>query len=384
MKLLKEKLIQLCRQSVGDSEQLQAFAQTDLPRFRSEDYQRTDLGKMLDRDWAVGEATLKTNLEDISLPQGFKFADLSQEDRQILPKRERDSLSLLTEAFQPNAKVLYLKQGVKAKDTLDFDTILDFSEDSLIAENLYIILEEGAELHLIRRNHSRSTARALHLDHIYIYTAKGSKLCLTDIENTNNQTERICSLNLYQMEGSEVQINNFSLHSARTRNNYYCYLMGERADLNLGGLVLNDGKNHIDNSSYIAHEVPNCTSNELFKYILQDDAYGVFTGRILVAPDAQKTEAYQNNRNLLLSSSARMQAKPQLEIYADDVKCSHGMTTGQLDPEALFYMRQRGISLDEAKRLLSIAFADDVLQMLQSETLRERVRTIISERLSKQ
>ena len=113
-----------------------------------------------------------------------------------------------------------------------------------------------------------------------------------------------------------------------TRNNYSVTLAEERADLKVSGFVLTAGKAHADNFSYIEHAVPHCTSDELFKYVLRDDSRGVFTGRILVAQDAQKTQAYQNNRNLLLSPTARMQSKPQLEIYADDVKCSHGMTTG--------------------------------------------------------
>ncbi len=383
MGLIEEKLTKLCRKTIGDSDELKAFETTELPRYRSEDYQRTDICKMLDNDWEVAEAPLTTNFASIELPQGLSFVRLNDFPKELLPKCfYNDSLSLLIQAFKPNASVLYVAKEVKVKDTLDFDTILNFSEETLVAQNLYIILEEGAELHLIRRNHSRSAVPTLHLDHVYIFAGQNSKLCLTEIENTNNITERISQTNLFQMSGSDVRINNFSLRSGRTRNNFICHLREEYANLNLGGLVLNDGRNHVDNFSYIAHEVPHCTSNELFKYILQDDSYGVFTGRILVAKDAQKTEAYQNNRNLLLSPSARMQAKPQLEIYADDVKCSHGMTTGQLDADALFYMRQRGISLDEAKRLLSIAFADDVLQMLRSDKLRERVQDIISEQLS--
>ncbi len=383
MGFIEENLAKLCRETVGESFYLKAFEQVELPRYRSEDYQRTDICKMLDNTWQVAEAPLRTNFAEIELPQGLSFVTLDEFPKELLPKQvSSDSISLLAQALKPNASVLYLAKGVKTKDTLDVDTILDFAEETLVAQNLYIVLDEGAELSLIRRNHSKGAVRSLHLDHIFIYASKNAKLDLTEIENTNDLTERISQTNVYQMEGSDVNIKNFSLRSARTRNNYSCHLIGEGANLNLGGLVLNDGKNHVDNFSYIAHEVPNCTSNELFKYILQDNSYGVFTGRILVAVDAQKTLAYQNNRNLLLSSSARMQAKPQLEIYADDVKCSHGMTTGQLDADALFYMRQRGIPLVEAKRLLSIAFADDIVKMLPNETLQERVLNIISEQLS--
>ncbi len=379
---LEKQLTELCLHSVGASDYLRAFEQLTLPKYKSEDYQRTDVSKLLSGNWQMAERRLESKFDAKVLPKGASFIQ-AKDYTKALPKPQNDPLLLLALAFNPNAMVLHLEKGIKLAETLDYDSILEASHPSLFAHNLYIILEEDAELHLIRRHHSQVTARALNLNSVQIYAGKGSNLCFTDIDNTNDLTERISSLYLYQEAESNVRLNNFSLRSKRTRNNFYCYLRGEKASLNLGGLVLNDGKNHIDNFSYIAHEVPNCQSNELFKYILQDQSYGVFTGRILVAKDAQKTEAFQNNRNLLLSSEARMQAKPQLEIYADDVKCSHGMTTGQLDTDALFYMRQRGISLEEAKRLLSIAFADDVLKMLRSDSLREHVLEIISEQLSK-
>ena len=166
-----------------------------------------------------------------------------------------------------------------------------------------------------------------------------------------------------------------------TRNNYYISLAEEEADLKVSGFALSKDKGHADNFSYIEHAVPHCTSDELFKYILLGDSRGVFTGRILVAQDAQKTQAYQNNRNLLLSPTARMQSKPQLEIYADDVKCSHGMTTGQLSPEALFYMQQRGIPREEAKLMLSHAFAEDVLERIPLDEEAEAIREHIAEQL---
>ncbi len=380
---LETKLIQLCRNQVGASEYLERFEACSLPKFRSEDYQRTDVCKMLNDEWSVCQAEIRSNIDEFTLPEGMYFTRASELKNKSLPKiQDQEALSLLACSFMPNAQVLYLSKDVKFDGTLDFDTIYECSVKTLSAQNLYLVLEEGAELHLIRRNHSLSSMKTLNLDSVHIFAGAGSRLCFTDIDNTNDLTQRISSLYVEQEAGSDVAINNFSLRSGRTRNNFTCRLLGEGAKLNLGGLVLNDGFNHVDNFSFIAHEVPNCISNELFKYILQDESYGVFTGRILVALDAQKTQAHQNNRNLLLSPSARMQSKPQLEIYADDVKCSHGMTTGQMDADALFYMRQRGLSLDEAKRLLSIAFASDVLAMLRSDVLRERVLKILSDRLS--
>ena len=154
----------------------------------------------------------------------------------------------------------------------------------------------------------------------------------------------------------------------------------ENAEANLYGMAIADGKNHIDNFTNIEHLVPNCRSDELFKYVLDEQSTGAFSGKIIVAEDAQKTQAYQNNRNLCMSNDCRMYAKPQLEIYADDVKCSHGFTTGQLDEAALFYMRSRGITDEEARMLLKFAFTNDVIEGIRLEGLSNRLKMLVEKR----
>jgi Fe-S cluster assembly protein SufD len=157
-------------------------------------------------------------------------------------------------------------------------------------------------------------------------------------------------------------------------------LEGAKAETHLLGMAIMDNQQKIDNFTLINHHVPDCHSNELFKYVLDDEAVGAFSGRIIVAQDAQKTQAYQNNSNLLGSSDCRMFSKPQLEIYADDVKCSHGMTTGQLDETALFYMRSRGIPKEEAVLLLKFAFTNDVIRGIRLENLRDRLKLLVEKR----
>jgi Fe-S cluster assembly protein SufD len=147
------------------------------------------------------------------------------------------------------------------------------------------------------------------------------------------------------------------------------------------GLFLVDSKQHADNYTYINHLVPDCTSSQLYKGILDEEATGAFNGKIHVWPDAQHTKAYQKNNNLLLTDTARMHTKPQLEIYADDVKCSHGATVGQLDPDAMFYLRSRGIPFDESRHLLMYAFADEVLKEIRLPALRERITHLVDKRL---
>jgi Fe-S cluster assembly protein SufD len=183
-----------------------------------------------------------------------------------------------------------------------------------------------------------------------------------------------------QDEASDVLINEITLHNGFTRNNVNVDLLGEHASLNLCGMAIGDKQEHIDNHTFINHAVPHCHSTELYKYVLNDAAVGSFDGKILVRPGAQKTEAYQSNKNIVVTQSAKMYTKPHLEIYADDVKCSHGAAVGQLDEEAIFYMRSRGISLTEARMLLMLAFANDVVENIKIEALRTRMHLLIEKR----
>src|ERR1035437_8556609 len=185
------------------------------------------------------------------------------------------------------------------------------------------------------------------------------------LENTHVKTTNLSTLLIDQKTSSSVLTNVITLHNGVTRNSIEIGLDGEHCETLLCGMVITDKKQQVDNFTYIMHNKPNCDSNELFKYVLDDDSKGGFTGKILVAPDAQKTSAFQINKNILLKKSAKMNTKPQLEIYADDVKCSHGATIGQLDETAKFYMQSRGIPEAEAKLLLMYAFTSDVIENIR-------------------
>jgi Fe-S cluster assembly protein SufD len=157
-------------------------------------------------------------------------------------------------------------------------------------------------------------------------------------------------------------------------------LAGEYAETNMSGMALVDQEHVVDNHLFVDHIAPHCTSHELYKYVLDDSARGVFGGRILVRKNAQKTAAYQSNKNLCSTREARMFTKPQLEIYADDVKCSHGTATGQIDEKALFYIRSRGISEAEARLLLKFAFTADVIENIRLEPLKDRMKMLVEKR----
>lgn len=363
---------------------LNKFLELGLPLYRSENYQRTDLSAMLDEAWEYGSAEYSDNRDEITLPEGAYLGNLKQSPIALksIKSLAQDPIAQLVQGLNEEATLLYLPKGARIEKPYEVESFLMSNGRVLEARRVIIVLDEGASLEMLVKERNVGEHVSMSLQSIEIYLSKGAKLSYTDLEQTSELSRRISTLHLHQEGESDANINFFSLTNGKTRNNYHCDLAGEGANLQLGGFVVNSDKEHTDNFSFISHSVPHCTSTELFKYVLRDDSYGVFTGRILVAIDAQKTQAYQTNNNLLLSKTARMQAKPQLEIYADDVKCSHGMTTGQLSEQALFYMQQRGIAKEEAKRLLSIAFSEDVLLHLDREELRDEVRELIAERFA--
>ena len=363
---------------------LDKFLELGLPLYRSENYQRTDLSAMLDEAWEYGSAEYSDNRDEITLPEGAYLGNLKQSPIALksIKSLAQDPIAQLVQGLNEEATLLYLPKGARIEKPYEVESFLMSNGRVLEARRVIVVLDEGASLEMLVKERNVGDHVSMSLQSIEIYLSKGAKLSYTDLEQTSELSRRISTLHLHQEEESDANINFFSLTNGKTRNNYHCDLAGEGANLQLGGFVVNSDKEHTDNFSFISHSVPHCTSTELFKYVLRDDSYGVFTGRILVAIDAQKTQAYQTNNNLLLSKTARMQAKPQLEIYADDVKCSHGMATGQLSEQALFYMQQRGIAKDEAKRLLSIAFSEDVLLHLDREELRDEVRELIAERFA--
>jgi len=198
------------------------------------------------------------------------------------------------------------------------------------------------------------------------------------IQNDSDISYSVNSSFVRQERNSTYLAVTVSLGGKFVRNNHTSQLAGENSEANFYGLVLGSGKQLIDNHTLADHAVPHCRSNELYKYILDERSTGVFNGKIIVRPDAQKTNAYQSNKTILLSDSATINTKPQLEIFADDVKCSHGATSGQLDEESMFYLRSRGIPADKARALLLHAFAADVLSHIKISSLRDALDNTIA------
>ena len=210
---------------------------------------------------------------------------------------------------------------------------------------------------------------------------ENASLELYVLQNVSNEASVTREFKIRQLADSRLKIVVITFNGGDIRNSYHVDLDGEGADTQIYGLYLIDKTQHVENRLKVNHNVPHCTSNEKFKGILDDEASGVFNGHVYVAKNAQKTDAQQNNSNILLTSKAKINTQPFLEIYADDVKCSHGTSTGQLDQEAMFYMRQRGISKANARILLMYAFAAEVSNHIGNEMLHEHIDDMIKRRL---
>lgn len=244
-----------------------------------------------------------------------------------------------------------------------------------------IIIEEGAEAQLLVCDHTMDNVKFFSNRLTEIFVGENAHYEHYHLENVHQRTTNVSTLLVNQQTSSKVLANIITLHNGITRNSIEVNIDGEFCETLLTGMVIGDKTQTVDNFTSIVHKKPNSQSNELFKYILDENSKGAFSGKIYVAPHAQKTFAYQNNRNILLSKNARMRSKPQLEIYADDVKCSHGATIGQLDELAKFYMQSRGISEAEARFLLMFAFTNDVIENIKIEALKGRMRLLIEKRL---
>jgi Fe-S cluster assembly protein SufD len=214
-----------------------------------------------------------------------------------------------------------------------------------------------------------------------LYLAENARLEHIKIQNQSEKSFHVSNLFARLERNSHLKTFNINLGGRITRNNIITKLAGEGSESVLNGVYIGNGDQHIDNRTIIDHEKPNCLSTETYKGIVGDKARGVFNGKIHVYPDAQKTNAIQNNSGLLLSENASIDTKPQLEIYADDVRCTHGATIGQLDEEALFYLRSRGIGIQNAKKMLIGAFAGEVTDQINSEIVKNEIQEIISEKL---
>lgn len=341
--------------------------------------------------FAFNDSYFSSRTASISLPEGVlvgsfrQFAashgDIIARHYGALAPLDNTAVALNTLLAQ-DGLLVYIPKNITLEKPLQLVNILNATIPVMTNRRILVVLEENAHAKMLLCDHTQNQELDfLNSQVIEIFAGRNSSFDLYDLEESGERTHRVSSLWVRQEEGSNVLINGITLMNGHTRNDYSIDVVGEHCETHLYGMAIAGATQHIDNHTDIRHTVGHCNSNELFKYILEDRARGAFSGKILVAPNAPRIEAYQGNRNICTSPEAKMYSKPQLEIYTDDVKCSHGSTIGQLDQEAIFYMQARGISRDEARMLLMQAFMSDVIATVRMESLKDRLRHLVDKRL---
>ena len=290
-------------------------------------------------------------------------------------------ITALNTAFAQDGVFIYVPDNVRTSKPLQIINLLLSDQPLMVNHRNLFIMGENAQASIVICDHTLSSHHFLTNSVTEIVAKKNSIFDLTRVQNEHDGSSQITSSYIYQEASSNVSSNYITLHGGMVRNNLNVDLDGEHAENHSLGISLADKEQHVDNFTLINHLKPNCMSNQLYKLILDDNAIGVFNGKIHVFHEAQKTLAYQKNNNILLSDTSTMHSKPQLEIYADDVKCSHGSTIGQLDEDALFYLRSRGIPEKESRMLMLYAFAHEVISTIKVPALKERINELIDKRL---
>ncbi|MBN2349433.1 MAG: Fe-S cluster assembly protein SufD [Bacteroidales bacterium] len=292
-----------------------------------------------------------------------------------------DGLAALNTLFAQDGVYIHIPKGVELEKPIQIINICYSFKNLRITHRNLIVAEDNSKVNVVVCDHTLCDKSYLSNSVTEIYAGENSYIAYNKIQNENIKSTQLSNTFIHQEANSHVTSNTISLHGGLIRNNVYVTLNAPGCENNTYGLFFADDHQHIANYAEIRHMQPHCHSDQLFKGILDDEATGTFNGKIYVAKDAQKTEAYQRNNNILLSKTAKMNSKPQLEIYADDVKCSHGATMGQLDNDALFYLRTRGINEKEARHLLMYAFANEVISITNVPHLKERIIELVDKRL---
>lgn len=326
--------------------------------------------------------------EDVIVGSLCDYPDLVSKYYSKLAKTSEDAVTALNTMLAQDGMLVYVPKNVKMDRAVQVINILKATPqnaqrvvpDMMVNRRVLIILEEGAEIKMLFCDHAADDRKFLATQVVEVYVGENASLDLYCMEETHHKNVRVSNVYIEQQANSRVNHHVITLHNGITRNRTDLIFRGEGAECSLNGCVISDKHQHVDNNTLIVHEASHCTSHELYKYVLDDQSVGAFAGRVLVQHGAQKTDSQMTNQNLCATKEVRMYTQPMLEIYADDVKCAHGCTVGQLNDAALFYMCQRGISLKEAKLLLQNAFINEVIDKMQLEPLRDRLHYLVEKR----
>ncbi|MBT3648243.1 MAG: Fe-S cluster assembly protein SufD [Flavobacteriales bacterium] len=381
----------------------------DFPTTRDEYWKYTRVNAILDKDY-IDNSWMPSSINEYSIPamdsidivfvnggfnkelssnaseSGLVFGSVLNQDGEnknlILEHlgkyadSEKHAFSAFNTSYFKDGAFIRIKKGCEIKRPL---RILNLSGGVNQANNLrnLFLIEENAQVQIIAHNIGAELQGGFVNVVTEVSVGDGSNLEYYLIENDGDESSLINTTHVHQAGTSTAKVVTLTQSGRLVRNNLNFDINGQGCESNMYGIYFTSGKQHLDNHTYADHRSPNCESNELYKGVMTERSTGVFNGKIMVRQEAQKTNAFQSNQNILLSDNASINTKPELEIYADDVKCSHGCTIGQLDDEALFYLRSRGLNKLEASKLLIQAFAGDVLEEISIPALQEYVAEFI-------
>ncbi len=399
-----------------------AFNQLGIPGSRHEEWKYTRIGGLFNKEYlfagtASADAFNAAKLDAVRLPGheqanelvfvngifSFALSTIRSAELVVLPLEEaavneyapivaahlghsakylKDGINALNTAFVEGGVFVHVKKGKLTEHPVYIYHVADASAENVFSQPRSLVhISENAQVQLVETYATLGAAESFTNQVMEIVVEKDALLEFYKIQNDAATTSQVSTTHIRQTGKSYTHIVTITLNGGIVRNNLNVVLEAEYCEAHLYGLYFQGGQTHVDNHTVVDNVKPHCLSNELYKGVMNDRSSAVFNGKIFVQRDAQKTNAYQSNKNILLSADASVNTKPQLEIFADDVKCSHGCTIGQLDEEGMFYLQSRGINETIARSLLVHAFAIDILEHVKPVLIRDHINKLISERL---
>lgn len=349
----------------------EAFAHLGFPSQKVERYKYTDVAKAFAPNYGV-------KLD--AAPTVQAFPEVLAKYYGSLADVDTDGITALNTMFAQDVIVVYVPAGTSKEHPVQITNTLRSSVPLMQTRRMLIVAEEGASVQVIMNDHAESQQDFLVTQVTEVFVGAGAQVEFYDIEDTHERCHRFHQIFANVAADGQFTHAAITLGGGLSRNQTDVRLTGAHASTTLLGSAITNGRQHVDNNTLIDHQATDCTSRELYKYVVDQQSTGAFAGRVLVREQAQRTDSEERNANLVCTDEARMWTQPMLEIYADDVKCSHGSTVGQINNEALFYMQQRGISESEARMLLKQAFASEVVNAIPLEALRLRLTALIEKR----
>ena len=374
-----------------------SFMSKGFPTTKDEEWKYTSLKKIVTKEYTIentGEIIDSSTVEKYSL--GFKNRIIFSDGKLIgspnikgvsingfsnFGSNTTDSILQLNKALAQNGFTISVDKNTVLESPIE---ILFFAttENNFSQYRNLISVGDNTEVKFVERIQTLNDSTSMVNHFTQIHCAKNTKVEYNKIQNNTPESRLIDTVNVYQEQDSTCDINTLIFGGSFTRNNLNFEQNGSNCESNMNGISILDDNQLADNHTFVDHKSAHCRSNEMYKGVYLGHSKGVFNGKIMVRPDAQKIDAFQSNNNLLLSDHSSIDSKPQLEIYADDVKCSHGCTIGQLDEDALFYMRSRGIGIEEAKAVLTYAFASEAIENISVEEVKLLAQKLLAKKLN--